>query len=137
MTDPTSQALLEERYGRKRSRSIDKRLGWFIASAAVLLGLVVVFFGGWQQNADVGAQVLHYSVVDGSTVEVDVQVTSPPDATVVCALEALSTSHGTVGWKLVTIPESESTTHRFTSTLVTTAPATSGFVRECWMHPSA
>lgn len=137
MTDPTSQALFEERYGRARTRSIDKKLGWIVAGVAVATGLAVILFGGWQQNADIDSQVLHYTVIDERTVEIDAQVTSPPDATVVCALEALSASHGTVGWKLVTVPKSESTTHRFTSQLVTTAPATSGLVRECWTHPSA
>lgn len=137
MTNEASQALLEERYGRSRTRSFDKRFAWVIAGAAVLAGLAFVVFGGWQQGKDVDFQVLHYSVIDEGAVQVDVQVTVPSNATVVCAVEALSTSHGTVGWKLVTIPDGDDHTRRFTSTLVTTAPATTGLVRSCWELTSA
>lgn len=137
MTNPTAQALLEERYGRGRSRSFDKRFAWAIGGVLVLAGLIFVLFGGWQQGTDIDFQELHYTVVDESTVEVDVQVTAPAGVTVVCALEALSTSHGTVGWKVVTVPNSsDAHTRRFTSTLVTTAPATTGLVRTCW-EPTA
>ncbi len=132
MTNPTSQALLEERYGRSRSRSFDKRFAWIIGGVLVLAGLVFVFFGGWQQGTNIDFQELHYTVVDDSRVEIDIQVTAPPKATVICALEALSTSHGTVGWKIITVPESNERTRRFTGTLVTTAPATTGLVRDCW-----
>ncbi len=132
MTDPASQALLDERYGRGRKRSFDRRFGWIAAGALVLAGLVFVFFGGWQQGSDLEFKDLHYSVVDEQSVEVDAQVTASADATIVCAIEALSTSHGTVGWKLVTLPEGEDRTRRFTTTLITTSPATTGRVRNCW-----
>lgn len=132
MTHPTPQAHLEERYGRGRSRRFDKRFAWAIGGILVVSGLVFVLFGGWQQGTEIDFQELHYTVLDDSSVEVDVQVTARAGVTVICALEALSTSHGTVGWKLVTVPPSDATTQRFTSTLVTTGPATTGIVRTCW-----
>lgn len=132
MTDQASQSLLDERYGKGRKRTLDKRLGWVVGGAAMLTGLAFVLFGGWQQGKDLEFKDLHYSVVDDSTVSVDVQVTAPASATVVCALEALSTSHGTVGWKQVTIPPGDERTRRFTATMITTSPATTGRVRDCW-----
>ncbi|MCA0380362.1 MAG: DUF4307 domain-containing protein [Actinobacteria bacterium] len=132
MTDPASQALLDERYGRGRKRSFDKRFAWIAGGALVLAGLAFVLFGGWQQGSDLEFKDLHYSVISDSAVEVDVQVTAAADAEIVCAIEALSESHGTVGWKLVTLPSGDERTRRFESTVVTTSPATTGRVRSCW-----
>jgi len=132
VTDPASQALLDERYGRGRKRSFDKRFAWIAGGALVLAGLAFVLFGGWQQGSDLEFKDLHYSVISDSAVEVDVQVTAAADAEIVCAIEALSESHGTVGWKLVTLPSGDERTRRFESTVVTTSPATTGRVRSCW-----
>lgn len=136
MTDPASQALLDERYGRGRKRSFDRRFAWGAGGVLVAAGLAFVLFGGWQQGSDLEFKDLHYSVESGRSVEVDVQVTAAADAQIVCAIEALSESHGTVGWKLVTLPAGEERTRRFTTTLVTTSPATTGRVRDCWEQPA-
>ena len=132
MTDPASQTLLDERYGRGRKRSFDKRLAWGVGVTLACAGLAFVLFGGWQQGSDLEFKDLHYSVISDSAVEVDVQVTAAADAEIVCAIEALSESHGTVGWKLVTLPSGDERTRRFESTVVTTSPATTGRVRSCW-----
>lgn len=136
MTDKAAPSLLEERYGRGRTGRIDKRYAWGIAGTLVLAGIVFVLFGGWQQGTNIEFQELHYEVLNESAVEVDVQVTAPTDETVVCAIEALSAAHGTVGWKIVTVPESDTRMRRFTVTLVTTSPATTGRVRDCWQLTS-
>lgn len=132
MTDSASQALLDERYGRGKKRTFDKRLGWITGGALVLAGLVFLFFANWQDGKNLEVKDLHYSVVNDTAVEVDVQVTADADAEIVCAVEALSASHGTVGWKLVTIPAGDERTRRFTATVITTSPAATGSVRECW-----
>lgn len=137
MTDSAAQALLDERYGHGRKRSFDKRFAWLTGAALVLAGLVFLLFGGWQQGSDLEFKDLHYLVVDDASVEVDVQVTAAADAEVICAIEALSASHGIVGWKLVTLPAGGERTRRFTETMVTTSPATTGRVRECWEQPAA
>ena len=136
MTDPAPQALLDERYGRSRKRRFDKRFAWLAGGALTLAGLAFLLFGGWQQGSDLEFKDLHYSVVSDSAVEIDVQVTAAANTKIVCAVEALSESHGTVGWKLVTLPSSEERTRRFETTVVTTTPATTGRVRSCWQLQS-
>ncbi len=131
---PSTSRLLDERYGRGRKRSIDKRFGWIAAGALVLAGVAVLLFGGWQQGSDLEFKDLDYAVVDERTVRVDVQVTGPADATLVCAVEALSESYATVGYKLVELPAGDERTRRFATTIVTTSKATTGTVRECWQH---
>ena len=128
-----AEQLLDERYGRRRQRGIDRRIGWTLAAAMVLLGALVVFFGGWQSTSTIEFKSLDYEVVDERTVRVDAQVSAPAGEGVACALEALSTSRATVGWKIVELPISDDRTRRFETTLITTAPATTGSVRECWV----
>lgn len=129
----TPQALLDERYGRGRQRGIDRRLGWGIAGAALLLGLVVLLFGGWYSTSSIEFRDLSYDVVDARTVTVDFEVTAPAGAPVACALEALSPSYATVGWKILELPASEQRTRRFSETLVTSYEATTGALRNCWV----
>lgn len=130
---PTSdETLLDERYGRGRTRAFDKRFGWVAAGALMLGGVAFLVFGGWQQTSGIESKVLDYSVMDGRTVQVEVQVTIPAGADAICAIEALSESYATVGWRLVELPRGDERTRRFTTTVVTTSPATTGTVRECW-----
>lgn len=130
---PTTQANLEERYGRGRQRGIDRRLGWGLAGAGVALGLVLLLFSGWQGASSVEYRDLHYEVIDARTVRVDFEVTAPSGAPVACALEALSTSFATVGWSVIELPVSDQRTRRFSETLITTYEGTTGTLRSCWI----
>ncbi|NLA66097.1 MAG: DUF4307 domain-containing protein, partial [Leucobacter sp.] len=59
--------------------------------------------------------------------------TIPAGNDAVCAFEALSESYATVGWKLVELPAISEPNRQFTVEIVTTSPATTGSVRECWI----
>ncbi len=131
--EASTDALLDERYGRRRRRSFDRRFGWIGGGALVLAGLAFLLFADWQQGNDLEYHDLDYAVVDERTVMVDVQVTTPARTEAICAIEALSESYATVGWKLVEVPASEQRTKRFKTNVVTTSPATTGSVRECWL----
>ena len=134
---PTGQpieGLLDERYGRRKQHGIDRRIAWIAGGALAALGLLVVFFGGWQTTSTIEYANLAYEVVDDRTVRVDAQITAPPGSQPVCALQALSTSRATVGWKIVELGSSDERTRRFETTLVTASPATTGSVRECWLQ---
>jgi len=124
---------LDERYGRTRQRGIDRRLAWTLGGLAVLAGLAVLIFGGWQRSSTVESRILHYRVMDARAVTVDFEVTAEPDAPVACALEALSPSFATVGWKIVELPQDQQRTRRFSETLLTTHGATTGTIRSCWV----
>jgi hypothetical protein len=128
------QSELDDRYGRGRRRRIDRRLGWGVAGALLVAGLAFLLFGGWQTGSTIEFRDLAYSVVDERTVEVDFEVTAPPGSDVVCALEALSESYSQIGWKVHELPASDQRTRRFTDTLVTTGPATTGIVKSCWIR---
>lgn len=124
---------LDERYGRGRRRRIDARLGWIVGGGAVLAGLLFLLFSGWQTAKTVEFRDLAYSVESEREVTVDFEVTAPAQARVACTIEALSTSYATVGGKTFELGISDQRTRRFSQTLVTTYPATTGTVRACWV----
>jgi len=136
VTDASEQSL-DERYGRSRRRGIDRRLGWSFAVLLVLLGLVVVVFGNWHTTSSTEAKVKHYVVQDDRTVTLDYTVTAPAGSLVVCALEALSESFSTVGWKVIEFPASERITREFNESLLTTYRATTATVHSCWISAAA
>lgn len=133
---PATASTLEERYGTRRQRGIDRRIGWSLGLGAVALGLVFVFFSGWQNTNNVESRVLHYEVLDARTVRVDFEVTAPSGVEVGCALEALSPSRATVGWRILELPAVDQHTRRFSETLVTSYEATTGTLRNCWVTES-
>lgn len=132
--DAVTEAVdtLDDRYGRGQQRGIDRRIGWAIGIVAVLAGLTFLLFGGWQQGTDIDARISHYEVIDDQTVKLNFDVTAPPTQPVACAIEALSPSFATVGWKVIELPRSEQRTRSLSETMVTTSPATTATVRECW-----
>lgn len=125
--------LLDSRYGRGKQRGIDRKFAWITAGTLVVAGLLFVLFSGWHLTSDLEYKDLAYEVVDDRTVQVDAQVTAPESSTVLCAVEAMSTSYAVVGWKIVELPAGQDRTRRFETTMVTTSPATTGTVRECWV----
>ena len=129
----TQQTNLEERYGRSRQRGIDRRIGWSVAVGALLLGVAFLLFSGWQNSNRVSYNVVHYEVVEATTVRVDFEVTAPAESTVACALEALSESRATVGWRIIEWSTGDQLTRRFNESLTTTYAATTGNVRSCWL----
>ncbi len=128
----TTQQLLDERYGRRRT----PRSRW-IAGIAIAIGAVLVGAFGWSIVAntldDVAAETTGFRIDDARSVTIDFQLTVPLGRDVVCALEALDEEHGTVGWYLVEYAGSQQHTRAFRETIPTVAEATTGLVNACWV----
>lgn len=124
--------LLESRYGRSRRRRFDRWIAWGAVALLLGIGLWVLLFGTWRTGASIGFRDMGYSVIDERTVRVDFEVTAPAGSDVFCALEAVSTSHAQVGWRILELPASEQRIRHFSETLVTTGHATTGYVKSCW-----
>ncbi|PII84473.1 hypothetical protein BMH32_01665 [Leucobacter sp. OLJS4] len=132
-----SAQTLEDRYGRGTQRRFDRRFAWIIAGVLLLAGLGVLLFSGWQSGSQVEYRDIGAPHKGGSTVTVRFEVTAAPGTRVACAVEALSPSFATVGWKVVELPVSQERTRRFTEELATTYEATAGQVKECWVLDAA
>lgn len=128
----TTQDMLDERYGRRRSRGSKWLVGILAVAAAAALGalawaIVVATLD------DVGLDNTGYEIVDERTVVVSFQITAPVGRTVACALEAQDVEHGVVGWRIVEIEASDQHARAFRESVPTTALATTGLVNSCWV----
>ncbi|KAM9863541.1 hypothetical protein ACI1US_00599 [Leucobacter sp. BZR 635] len=136
MTEIAS-ATVADRYGASRSKRWDRRLGWTLGSIAVLVGVLVIAFGGWRQSTtefqNIGFTL--QEVADEKNANVATtrfEVNADPGVQVSCAVEALNTSKATVGWKVVDLPVIEGRSQTVSIDIVTLGPATAAHAKACW-----
>lgn len=128
---PTTQDMLDERYGRGRTAS--RR--WTVAgigAAIIAVGLLTWLTVANSMDA-VSAETTGFQVVDGHSVSLRFQVSAPAGRSIACALEAQDEQHGVVGWRIVEYPGSDMHVRAFHEVLPTTAEATTGLVNACWV----
>ena len=134
-TTPTTQQLLDERYGRtpdaeRRTRRLMIIAG--IVFAAVFTAWVV--WGGLSgTNAELEVRDLGYANVTDTSIEVRWEVSVEPGTTVSCAVQALNESFGIVGWRIVELPASADRTRVFVETIRTAEPPVTGLPYRCWL----
>lgn len=128
----TTQDMLDERYGRRRTPGRRWAIIVFAALAAVAVGLFA-----WMTIADsldaVDADTTGFEIVDEHSVTLSFQLTAPVGRSVACAVEAQDEEHGVVGWRVVELPASDEHSRAVRETIPTTAEATTGFVNICWV----
>ena len=126
---------LAARYGRTPRGVRRTRVLAIAAGAAVLVVVViwVVWAGLFGPQAGLGTRDLGYELADESTIDVRYEVTVDAGRTTSCALQALNSDFGIVGWKVVEIPASDRTTRQFTQTLRTSEPPVTGLIYRCWL----
>ena len=123
------------RYGRTPDRLRRTRLLAIVAAAGVLVVVVawVVWAGLLGPQAGLGTRDLGYALQDDSTIQVRYELTVDAERTTSCAVQALNSDFGIVGWKVVEIPASDQMTRQFTETLRTSEPAVTGLIYRCWL----
>lgn len=128
----TTQDMLDDRYGRRRS----PRRRWAIAAIVALAALALGYIAWTTVEGvldTVDADATGFEVVDEHSVTVSFRVAAPADRAVACALEAQDEDHGVVGWRVVELPASGEHSRSLRETIPTTARATTGFVNSCWV----
>jgi hypothetical protein len=130
-----SSTRLEDRYGRTSQRRRRSRLIAILAAAGVVVVVVawVLWVGLFGPAASLGSRDLGYVVQGDDAIEVRYEVTTNPGDTASCALQALNSDFGIVGWKVVEIPPSDRGTRQFQQTLVTSEEAVTGLIYRCWL----
>jgi len=106
-----------------------------VAGAGVLAAVVVwvIWVGLLGPASSLEARTLGFSLQGDTAVEVSYEITVEPGRTVSCAVEALNTDFGIVGWKVVAIPAADRSTRRFSEVLRTTEPPVTGLIYRCWL----
>ena len=129
---PTTQEMLDERYGRGRSSSRRWAIIVGLAAAVIAVGLFAWMTVANSLNA-VSAETTGFEVTSAHEVALRFQVSVPAGRSMACALEAQDDQHGVVGWRVVEYPPSDMHVRAFRESIPTTAEATTGLVNACWV----
>ena len=129
----TSSSQLDERYGRKRNRGVDRAIV-YVTLGIVVVGVIIwVIFGGWGGNAvAVKGDEVGFTINEG-TVTLRYKVSGPPGTEIVCALGSMSQSKAVVGWKVVVHEPTADASRVYTEDIVTVRQPNSGYVHHCWV----
>jgi hypothetical protein len=131
----TSADQLAARYGRTPGSA--RRTRWVVAASA--LAFVIVFaawllWGGLlAPPAQYEARDVAHQAIGDTAMSVTWQFTSEPDTPARCAVQALNSTFGIVGWKIVDIPPSPERIREFTEVVRTTELAVTGLIYRCWL----
>lgn len=130
---PDSVPTLEDRYGTGRRRRMDRRFAWIVGGALLIFGLAFLLWNNFQNTNHVEITPIQSGPVSDFEFEAKFVVSAPLHSTVACAVEALSASKATVGWKVVEVPFGDSPTETVRTQLYTTTPATAAHAQACWV----
>jgi hypothetical protein len=136
VTSPESTAsALDARYGRTPGSK--RRIRIVSITAAIAFAVVFVAWLVWGgllgAPADFEARDTAHEILGDDRVSVSWQFTVEPGTDARCAVEALNSTFGIVGWKVVDVPAASARTRAFTETVRTTEPAVTGLIYRCWL----
>lgn len=135
MSIPGTSVDLDERYGRTRSNRRRTRLVVIVSAVAFVLvfALWLIWGGLLGAPAQYDAQDTGHTVISDREVSVTWQFTVEPGTDARCAVQALNSTFGIVGWKIVDVPASSERLRKLTERVVTTERAVTGLVYRCWL----
>lgn len=129
----TTQDMLDERYGRRRSTR-SRVTAWVVGGG---IAAIVVLLFAWMTISNsansIDATTTAFHLEDARSATLNFQLTSPQGQPIACALEAQDEEHGVVGWKIVEYPPSEDHTRAFAEVIPTVGAATTVLVNSCWV----
>jgi hypothetical protein len=131
----TGRSALDARYGRTPDRARRSRILAVAAGIGVLVVVVawVLWVGLFGPQAGLGTRDLGFTLDGDDAIEVRYEVTTDAGAGASCALQALNSDFGIVGWKVVDLPASDQGTRQFSETLRTSERAVTGLIYRCWL----
>lgn len=131
----TTPEQLAARYGRTPAAT--RRTRWVVAGSAVAF---VAVFAAWlvwggllASPAQFEAKDTAHEAIGDTGMSVTWQFISEPDTTARCAVQALNSTFGIVGWKIVDLPASSQRIREFTEVVRTTELAVTGLIYRCWL----
>ncbi len=135
MTATVASAALDARYGRSSGKR--RRDRWIAILVAAFVAIVVIAWVIWAgldlASGGLDSTDIGHKIVNDRTVSVNYQVSAPAGSTVSCALEAENETHAIVGWKIVDLPPSKTTTRAFSDIVRTSELAVTGLIYRCWL----
>lgn len=133
----STETTLDDRYGRSENKRgpLRRNLGVIITTTVIIIGLVVwaIYTDALGFGPQVDTRDLGYNNLTETSVTVEFEVTATPGHDVACAVQALNKSFAIVGWKVFVYPASDQRIRDMSETILTSEPATTGLVYECWL----
>jgi hypothetical protein len=133
--DSERAAELDARYGRTPSSA--RRRRWIAGGVGAIVVAVVVAWVVWAGllggTSDMEVVDTGHSVIDDSLVQVRYQLTVEPGETVSCAAQALNSTFGIVGWRVVDVQASDRRTRTLGVDVRTTELSVTGLIYRCWL----
>jgi hypothetical protein len=126
---------LAARYGRTRNHR-RRNLIFAVAFGAA----IVVVFAAWTiwgalfvPAASIDTEPVGNVRVNDQAIKVIWEISESPGSHSKCAVQALDTNFGIVGWKIVTVPPSSASSRTLSTVVRTVQPAVSGLIYLCWL----
>ena len=131
----TSPDLLSARYGRGPGQARRTRTIAIIAAIAFAIVFALwLWWGGLLESpAQFEAKDTGHTIESDSSVSVTWQFTADPGTSASCAVQALNSTFGIVGWRVVDLPPSDRITREFTEQVLTAEQAVTGLIYRCWL----
>jgi len=130
-----ASTALDARYGRNTGKR--RRDRWIAISVAafvaVVVGAWVIWAGLDLSSGGLDSTDIGHKILNDRSVQVSYQVSMPPGSTASCALEVENEAHAIVGWKIVDIPASTTTTRAFTDVVRSSELGVTGLIYRCWL----
>lgn len=137
VTPSSAAAGVEDRLDARYGRTGFGRGPWVAVVAGVVLAVAALVWFFWARPIDTDSALewsdLAYSVDGDSAATVTWRLVVDPGREVSCALNALNTDYGIVGWQIVEIPGSTDAVRDITESIRTAEHASTAFVYGCWV----
>jgi hypothetical protein len=132
--DATAQALAL-RYGRTPQSRWSRTLGVAITAGALVVAAIgwFVWSGPLSTPAELEVRDTGHVILSERETEVRWQITLTPGTPAKCAVQALDSAFGIVGWLVVDLPASPERTRDFSQVVRTTEQAVTGLIYRCWL----
>jgi Domain of unknown function (DUF4307) len=130
-----SASDLNARYGRTTNRRRRNLIFAVIVGGAILVVFAAwaIWVGLFQPTASIDFDSTGQSSVSANELRVTWQLSVDPGKSAECAIQALDTNFGIVGWKIVSIPASTVSSRPLSTVVRTAQPAVEGNVYQCWI----
>jgi hypothetical protein len=126
-----NQELLDQRYGRGKSKRRDRNLVIGLGSLLLLAFLAWAIWFTIEDANRVTHRDISYEILDETTASITFEVTRKVGSTVVCDLKVLNQSFAIVGFKSLEIAASDRPAIVLSSQINTTELGVSGLVDSC------
>lgn len=126
-----SENLIQQRYGKARSKKLDRVIAISLGATALVLFLGWAIWFTAEDSERVTTRDVGYQIIDEYSATVKFEVTRQLGQTVTCDIQVLNQSYAVVGWKKLIIEPSGSRSSVLETTVNTTELGVSGLVAGC------